>query len=140
MIDGLNSEYTDSTNFSGTNIYASIISGADISVGAGTIGNAELANNAASGTVVSKEYPVLYTGSPVVGNLAMQMGVFTAVSDSGLAVSFGKAFSAAPKLFLSTASGAQAYDGGVSAGSFIGIVPAGSSTVVNYFAIGSGRI
>ena len=133
--DGLAQIELNSTVISGTNVY-----GADIEVGDGTIGNAELAISACSGTRVSNEYPVAYTGSPAIGNLALQMNTVTAISDSGLAVAFGKAFALAPKVFLTTGSGAQSYTNGVSAGSFILIAPAGSRTVVDYFAIGSGRI
>lgn len=135
MKDGIATVEFIGNTFSGTTVY-----GADVQAGAGTIGNAELATSAASGTKVSLEYPVAYTGSPVRGNIATQYGSFTAVSDSGLAVSFGKAFAAAPTVFLTTQSGATAYTAGISAGSFIGIVPTGSATSVGYLAIGSGRI
>jgi len=132
--DGLKTVELIVDTTSGTNASFTNVSGTE------TIVNSELATSACSGTKVSLEFPVLYTGSPVRGNNAVQYGVATSTSNSGLSVAFGKAFALAPNVFLTPASGVQPYTNGVSAGSFILIVPAGSNTIVGYLAIGSGRI
>jgi hypothetical protein len=134
MKDGLSTVEFITETASGTSASFTTISGTE------TVVNAELGTGACSGTKVSSEYPVMYTGSPIKGNTAMQYGSWTATSDSGLTVVFAKPFAAAPKMIIGTTSGAQAYTSVIGTGSFVGIVPAGSNTTISYLAIGSGRI
>lgn len=99
--------------------------------------------NALSGTNVSLEYPVAYTGSPIVGNLAMQVGTATP-ADVALAIVFPKPFAAAPKVIVSPLAStgsiaSQSYvSGTISTGSFM--LMGGSNVAHTWLAIGSGRI
>lgn len=120
------------------------LGGGDLSVEDGAIGNAELADSAASGTKVSLEYPVAATGSPIVRNTAFQFGTTTATGIANtVVVSFGKAFAAAPSAVLLTPLGSVAVGGpavtGVSAGSFT-YIAAGSNVSHAWLALGSGRL
>lgn len=129
--DGIPSTQELSEQVSGTNIQGTT----------GTFVSLSLTNGV-SGTNVSLEYPVAYTGSPVVGNNAIQYGTANAAGiANAVTVSFGKAFAAAPQVVVS-ATGSVAvglYVAGVSAGSFV-FNGAGSNIAHSWFAMGSGRI
>lgn len=140
--DGLASLQVVSQDISGTNIYGAT----DLQVAAGTVGNAELANNAASGTKVSLEYPVaLGLGSPAIGNIAFQAGSSATTGGSQVWLVFPTAFAAAPQsvvvapLNLASAAGNLLTVGSVTAGSCLVQSEAASKTF-SWFAIGSGRI
>lgn len=104
------------------------------------------ATNPVSGTNVSKEYPVAYVGSPVLGNLAIEFGTNTNAQAAGTVqpVVFAKPFAAAPLVFLQPATlvGSVAsvhyVSGTISTGSFV--YYGGSNVLYAYMAVGSGRI
>jgi len=105
-----------------------------------SISNEDLANNAVSGTKVSLEFPVSYTGSPSVGNTVIQHGTATA-SDGLVTVSFGTAFGATPQVVITPSeSGTLANQSymTVAAGSFVMFGESGLTH--SWIAIGSGRI
>lgn len=113
-----------------------------LTAGASEIGNAEIANNAASGTKVTLEYPLLYGGSPIIGNWSAIMGTGTANTYTV----FAKSFAAAPAPPLgyigvqasASGLGQMVFPTNISTGSFL---PSGGAAVaVLYLAVGSGRI
>ena len=143
MNDGLSSGELRISTISGTAAQFATISGT-IAAEAGTIGNAELGANAASGTKVSPEYaPVYGAGSPVTVNTnrVVQMGSGTA----NTYVVFAKPFAAAPavgEILVGAAGSAVAnalpYPTNPSAGSFL---PSGAGAIpIVYWAAGSGRV
>jgi hypothetical protein len=140
--DGISSTQYLVTTVSGTNSQATSGVYTQLDATAATI-TTLTTTNPISGTTVSLAFPVAYTGSPIIGNLAMQVGVATP-ADAVLAVIFPKPFAAAPKIFLSetalTGSNASAAytSGTVSTGSFM--LYGGSNVPYNWLAIGSGRI
>lgn len=138
--DGLQSLEVRADTISGGTIYGAT----DISVAAGTIGNAELADSAASGTKVSLEFGPIYTGSPIIGNNVALYGTANATGIANtVVVQFQKAFTAAPAAVLITPLGSVAVGGpavtGIAAGSFT-FIGAGSNVSHAWLAIGSGRI
>lgn len=138
--DGIPSSQLLVESISGTAIQATSISGttvtgASVAAGAGTIGNAELADNAASGTKVNNFLPIAGVGSPIAGGLRIELG-------SGAAntyIAFQKPFLAAPAVLVSQlASGAVGlFASNVSVGSFL--PSGGGATACTYLAVGSGR-
>lgn len=117
------------------------ISGATLAVATGEVGNAELATAAASGTKVSTEFSPVKTGSPSAGGLSIQAGAQDTGGGSQAWAVFGTAFAAAPTLALGVvdATGGWVLGSPVGAGSAL-ITSENASTLVNYIAIGSGRV
>lgn len=141
MNDGLASTEIRSTDFTATgSLIAALISGNTTAVGAGEIGNAELANNACSGGKVSLEFGPIGTGSPIAFGRMAQAGTGTTSTGSVLWVVFGRAFAAAPLVVVSPAGGTAGDLNGspIAVGSFLCTSEVASSPF-NWIAIGSGR-
>src|SRR3990167_5432192 len=146
MADGLSSALGD---LGVASLDTDAVSGAviaDQGIGAGKIKNAaltatQMANNAASGAIVSSEYATDKTGSPAVGGNSIQFGTITGAGSPARWVAFGKPFGAAPTVAI-TPVGSQAvpfsYLVSVVAGSlsFVG----GSTLTHHYVAAGSLRV
>lgn len=143
--DGIPSFEILSTTVSGTTGAFTNISGTETivssEIGSGIILNPNLSGGQVSGAPVSFEYPVSYTGSPIAGGLAMQMGS-TIASDVSILVTYGKAFGGIPRVVLTAAqSGTNAGDVMVTSGITTGFRYFGQSGLAyNWIAIGSGRI
>ena len=106
-----------------------------------TVTNAYLGTAACSGTKVSAEYPVSYTGSPAYGGTAQQFGVGTIGAGSNVWVSYGRPFAAAPAsvVVTNTKSFGGLQVGSIGAGSFYCAGETAADTF-NWIACGSGRI
>ena len=162
--DGLASKEFNSETVSGTNIY-----GADIVVGAGTIGTTEIADsaisgtklasgciinrfldsNACSGTKVSSEYSTIAIGSPVAYGNSVQAGTGVMnITTGSIGVTFGKAFTGTPYVVASyklgntvATIGSQILEiGSVSTSGFTAYGITDGGSTFNWFATGSGRI
>lgn len=114
-----------------------------IQIPAGSVINASLGTSACSGTKVSPEYPVLLTGSPAYGSLAVQAGAAATSAGSVAWVVPGKAFAAAPfAIKLTPLNGnpaSQLAGSPITAGSFL-VTSVGGSVPFSWLAIGSGRV
>jgi hypothetical protein len=136
--DGLPDLEVHSTTVSGTTAQFG-----DAVLGAGAIGNSEIADGACSGTKVSTEFSPIKTGSPTTDGVSVQFGVVTATDVAVWGV-FGTAFAGDPTVFLTpNASGTHATEAFVvgspiSVGSFSFIGQSGLE--YNYLALGSGRV
>lgn len=141
--DGLTSLEVLSDTVSGTLAAFGTVSGATLVAGAGEIGNAELADNAVSGTKIVNQFGTIGTGSPIVYGLSAQAGSGVTSAGSNVWVVYGKPF--AGKAFVTF--GVQGADdrvithvaGSNTAGSFFAISHGGASVTFDWQAIGSGR-
>ena len=119
-----------------------LLSGATTAVGAGEIGNAELAASACSGNKVDVTFPTAYTGSPFAGGNTAQFGTGTLGAGSSVWVVFGKAFAGTPQVTLTHHDGATTgvwvASGTRGVGSFQA-AGATASRAFSWIALGSGR-
>jgi hypothetical protein len=106
-------------------------------------GSPWLAPNSASGAVVSKEFPVCYTGSPYKANCAIQVGTASLSAGSTAWVNFGTPFAAAPIVvcnsLLTVDSPVCPVSGTIGVGSFQAMGKTASDWL-SWVAIGSGRV
>ena len=123
-----------------TTVVGATSSGNTASFGANEIGITELANNAASGLIVSQEFPTLMTGSPSTFGQFTQFGNGTTAASSGLWVVFGRAFKAAPASLITSSRVASIVisHGSIGAGSFFAIGE-GGARAFDWIACGSGK-
>jgi len=129
------------TTLSGTDVLATNISGTTLAVGAGEVGNAELAASAASGTKLNVSVGTVATGSPLGYGRTVLTGTGTTSAGSALWVVFGNTFAAAPH-FVANAAGAAAVavSGSPSLTGSALITSAGGSVPVSWIAVGSGLL
>ena len=102
----------------------------------------QMANNAASGLIVSQEFPTLMTGSPSTFGQFAQFGNGTTDGASGLWVVFGRAFKAAPASVITSSRVASIVvahaPGSITAGSFFAMSE-GASRAFDWICCGSGK-
>ena len=116
---------------------------------ASEVGNAELANNSASGLKVSPEYAPHLAGSPGVAGTSLYAGTSTTDggNDAWVVFPISTPFAAAPVAIVPVQTKATANEGNtffipagsITAGSFY-IQSSVASTTFMYIAVGSGRI
>jgi hypothetical protein len=135
-----------SSHIASGNVLSAQISGAQVlksHIASGNVLIAHISGGQVSGNVVSAEYPVCYTGSPGIGNTAIQFGTGTIGAGSSVWVAFGTPFAAAPQVFLTNTKTVSkvvnVVAGSTNAGSFFAEGEAASDTF-SWLACGSGRI
>ena len=134
--DGLPDLEVHSTTVSGTTAQFG-----DAELGAGAIGNAEIADDACSGTKVSNEYSPIKTGSPSVGGLSILTGNVNTGAGSNATVTFGTAFAAAPTMFVTPTADTTGWMRVAGTVTASGVVESESASVSGaWIAIGSGRV
>ena len=142
LLDGIPSLEVLSLTVSGTTAAFTNLSGTTLVVNASEVGNAELANNAASGIKVSLEYGVIATGSPVVYGLGTQVGAGSLGGGSAVWTVFGKPFAAAPRVIVTPVgptarTSINVFAGSITAGSFFAF---GGAADENFHYIATGSV
>lgn len=141
LVDGLPSLEIRATTISGTTLQASTAA-----FGASEIGNAELADNSASGAKVDPTFPTASLGSTRRFGAFIQAGSVATAAGSGGTIEFGVQFAntgywltLSPANFVTGAGSVVPYVSGTRNRSGCEIVGA-ASTTYEFIAIGSGRV